>query len=162
MNIFALDECPAKAASYHNLKHTVKMPLEYAQVLSTASHLNGLSQGYKPTHQKHPSTRWAAESLENWLWLRELALNLGSQFTWVYGGSHKSIEVIKSLAVPKIKAKGLLPVFLAMPEELQKMQWASHVDAYRTYYRNYKTHLAEFPDDIFPPWWNERKYIIQK
>lgn len=162
MNIFALDECPATAARYHCLKHTVKMPVEYAQILSTASHINGMPQGYKPTHQKHPSTRWASESLENWLWLRELALNLGSHFHWVYGKHHKSISVIKELSVPPIPSNGLTPVYLAMPDALKGQKWESHVDAYRTYYRSYKAEIAKFADDIVPPWWDDRKYLFEK
>lgn len=37
MNRFILDENPEKAAMYHNNKHVVKMILEEAQMLSTAS-----------------------------------------------------------------------------------------------------------------------------
>mgnify|MGYP001364327535 CR=1 FL=1 len=36
MNIFELDENPLVCASMHCDKHVVKMPIEYAQLLSTA------------------------------------------------------------------------------------------------------------------------------
>ena len=36
MNIFYLHKDTRKCAEYHNDKHTVKMILEYAQLLSTA------------------------------------------------------------------------------------------------------------------------------
>ena len=39
MNIFYVDECPIKAGKVLADKHIVKMPLESAQMLSTAHHL---------------------------------------------------------------------------------------------------------------------------
>jgi len=47
MNIFILDECPAKASEYLCDKHVVKMILESTQILSTVAQLRGHSGPYK-------------------------------------------------------------------------------------------------------------------
>lgn len=106
MNIFALSEDPQEAASWHNDRHTVKMIVEYAQLLSTAHRvLDGTlvvlpmrqSTGrivnkkvwqfkqlddprcgilYKATHINHPSSIWVRQSKENYEWLYRLWLAL--------------------------------------------------------------------------------------
>ena len=103
MNIFILDENPAKAAKYHCNKHVVKMILESAQMLSTV-HWHYLYEDiknknlprifkrqrdkleyikahsplelhppYKMTHIHHPCTIWSTMSYGNYMWHIELA-----------------------------------------------------------------------------------------
>lgn len=50
---------------------------------------------YLMTHINHPCTRWAGKSLDNFKWLLSLGYFLGNEYTSRYGGSHKSVEVIK-------------------------------------------------------------------
>ncbi len=59
MNIFYLDHDVYKCAEMHNDKHTVKMILEYAQLLSTAHRfLDGtLIDGYSKTGRKQKFTK---------------------------------------------------------------------------------------------------------
>ena len=58
MNIFYLDKLPDDCAEMHCDRHTVKMVLEYAQMLSTAHRiLDGDDVHpdlYKITHKNHP------------------------------------------------------------------------------------------------------------
>ena len=160
MNIFALSDDPAKAAKWHMRSHLRKMPLEYAQLLSTASRQAGLPQGYRPTHPIHPSTKWTARSLDNWLWVRELGLELGAVYRSVYHRDHKSIQLIRTLKRPPIPSLGLQTVDLAMYDWLKQMKWKSDVEAYRTFYRSCKLHLAEWPSERHvPPWWEDPRYF---
>ena len=55
MNIFVLSKDFEECSKWHLDKHIVKMPLESAQLLCTALHINGYKNTpYKPTHLKHP------------------------------------------------------------------------------------------------------------
>lgn len=151
MNIFILDKNHSKNAMYHNDRHVVKMILEYAQLLSGAVRLSGLDAGYKLTHKNHPCAIWVRESLDNWLWLRDLAAALNEEYKYRYGKecNHKSFDVIKSLPVPDIPRKGLTKFRLAMPDENKD---DNAVTAYRNYYRNNKQHIATWKNRKVPSW----------
>ena len=85
MNIFMLDNDTKLAAQYHNDKHCVKMCLEYAQLLCTARHESGDSTArYRPTHKNHPSAIWVRESLNNYVWLCQLGIDLCKEYTERY------------------------------------------------------------------------------
>ena len=65
MNIFYLDEDVIACARAHMDKHVVKMPIEYAQLLSTAHHCLNTPQAklaYRLTHKNHPSAVWTRSS----------------------------------------------------------------------------------------------------
>jgi hypothetical protein len=134
LNIFRLSDCPAEAAAAHFDAHVVKMPLETAQILSTAVfNASGRVIGYKPTHHKHPSTIWAGESRANFLWLTKLGKELCNEYNHRYDKVHKclaAIELAEQYAeeIPDLPET---PQKLAMPELLR----LSHpVDSYRNYY----------------------------
>ena len=75
MNIFYVDDDPVISAVQLCNKHIVKMPLETAQILSTAHrHLDGDDYAdnhglYKVAHLNHPSTVWARSSKQHYEWL---------------------------------------------------------------------------------------------
>ena len=148
MNIFILDNDPAKAAQYHCDKHIPKMILESAQMLSTV-----LGGPYKPTHKNHPCTLWVAESQDNAEWVMTLAWHLNNEWRARYGHNqnHKSWEVIRSMEdadlVGKLPPKGLTPFAQAMPDEYRN---EDAVAAYRAYYRS-KTFAAW--RNGAPAWW---------
>ena len=77
-------------------KHVVKMTCETAQLLSTV-HPPALAP-YKHTHLNHPCAKWARYSLETYQWLLRYGINLGIEFTYRYGKTHKSAIAIKKLA----------------------------------------------------------------
>jgi len=63
MNIFFLSTDPAEAAEMSCDRHSIKMILESAQMLSTALRLHGYDGDeyiYGKTHISHPSTIWTA------------------------------------------------------------------------------------------------------
>ena len=69
MNIFLLDLDPRLAAYQQCDKHVIKMTLETAQILSSASIINGGKGPYRLTHKNHPCTLWAAQTSDNYEWL---------------------------------------------------------------------------------------------
>lgn len=119
MNIFFLDYDVTKCAQMHNSKHTIKMILEYSQLLSTAHRvLDGKEvEGkkmvagsfpvrwrkfktwklddnrndilYSATHINHPSAIWARQSNSNYTWLHNLLVALCREYTYRYGKVHK-------------------------------------------------------------------------
>lgn len=165
MNIFALDVNPSLAAKYHNNRHCVKMILESAQILCTVCHLTYDKDAtkyipYKPTHTKHPSVMWVAESLDNWIWLRTLMVELNSEYKFRYDktNNHKSYDLTVNLPIPNLPKIGLTPFKLAMPDDVKVI--FSCVDAiensilnYRKYYIEKKQHLAKWTKRDIPYWY---------
>jgi hypothetical protein len=194
MNIFYLDTDVVKCAEYHNDKHTVKMILEYAQLLSTAHRLidgnlntdvklifkknlyllpgesyevtykpnkagvlkpkinivNG--RCYKSTHVNHPSAKWVRKSKENYDWLFGLFVALLNEYTYRYKKIHKTSKYMDFLSnTPRgIKSVGFTEPTPAMLEEFKV--GSNSLEMYRNYYRNGKTHLAEWKNRE-QPWW---------
>jgi len=159
MNIFVLDEDPKICAQYHCDKHVVKMCLEYAQLLSTTVRLLKPEAcddtfPYKITHKNHPAAVWARESVENYDWLVNLAIEVGKEYTFRYGKFHKSIEeVVKKL--PEIYGKlSHIPMTTrpqCMPDEYRS---ADVVESYRTYYVCEKSNFATWKVRDIPEWFN--------
>lgn len=156
MNIFVLDETPQLCAKYHADAHVVKMILETAQLLCSAVQLVSEpdSSLYKITHQNHPSAIWTRASLENFLWLTELGLYLGEEYTFRYGKTHKSIDMIlKSFehrGVQNLPDIPMTPFAVAMPDELKT---SDAVESYRNYYQTEKRHLAKWTKRGTPHWY---------
>jgi len=156
MNIFVLDENPRVAAQYHCDKHVVKMVLETAQILCTVLHKNGLEVPYKATHLNHPCTLWAGESQDNFLWTKQLGVELGKEYTRRYNKVHKSALVIDSLEIPVTMPNiGLTKFAQAMPEEYYNNDT---VAAYREYYKKDKVSIAKWKDGLVPFWWKNEGY----
>ena len=152
MNIFKLDKPIRSCAEMHCDKHVSKMILESAQMLCTALWINGQSAPYKAVHAKHPCTLWAAESLDNWMWLKELAIYLNEEFCWRYDRTqnHKSADVVISLPTPLIESKGLQQHPQCMPEEYKVLD--NPVKAYRSYYMGEKQSFAQWTKREVPEW----------
>jgi|AntAceMinimDraft_6_1070360.scaffolds.fasta_scaffold111271_1 hypothetical protein len=152
MNIFYLDRDHATNASYYLDKHVVKMITEHAQLLSTAVRESGIDAGYKITHKNHPSAIWTRESLDNWLWLRDLntALNNEYQYRYKREYNHKAYDTTMSLPLPNIPSKGITPFRLAMPDDVKV---EDPVESYRNYYKKYKQHIAKWTGRSVPHWY---------
>jgi hypothetical protein len=170
MNIFFLDRDPATAARYHNDKHTVKMILEYAQLLSTAHRvLDGSLDGtlydernnvlYKTTHKNHPSAVWVRRELDHYRWVHDLLYFLIGEFRYRYGKPHATERLLPLL----LDAPYNIPIgdSLIMEDPPQCMPDDSKnpdtVIAYRTYYIKYKYHIANWKKREKPEWWTENK-----
>lgn len=127
MNIFYLHEDAKTCAQQHVDKHTVKMCIEYAQLLSTAHRvIDGhestiqyvlkdkqrkkkvwthpdveLNENiYKASHINHPSNKWVRHSAANYNWLFSLWTNLLDEYTYRYGKQHSCSRLLQYLAKP--------------------------------------------------------------
>lgn len=144
MNIFVLDIDPKVCASYHCDKHVVKMVLETAQILSSALHINGVTEvPYKPTHLGHPCVKWAASSRQNFNWLLQLGFWLSTEYTTRYGKVHKSEAVIMQCNQMRDNIPdGPFTLFeKCCPDEFKKLDV---VDTYRNYYKLGKGSIATY------------------
>lgn len=142
MNIFYLDQDPILAAQAQCDAHVVKMILESAQMLCTALHAVLEARGgggdpvpYRPTHRNHPSAVWVRQDALNAMWLTDHARALGDEFTYRYGGVHKSVDVVNAVW-PRLRKLMPFDRFTeppqAMPDEFKA---DNPVLAYRAYYR---------------------------
>lgn len=152
MNIFVLDTNPELCAKYHSDKHVVKMLLETAQLLCSAYYFTGKAElsPYKLTHAKHPCSIWTRESLANWRWLRQLAIELYKEYKYRYNNKiHKSGELILQLQEPNLIDIGLTKFCQCMDFQYKNF---SPVQAYRDYYKGAKQHLLQYTRREIPNW----------
>jgi hypothetical protein len=182
MNIFFLDKTPRECARYHCDIHTVKMSLEYAQILCNVHHIHKyLRSGiplYKPTHMRHPIVLWASENQGNYAWLYTLWQFTLEEYSQRYLRKHKSEELTSVLASPPFPAikynypryihpnlnpnsfsfRSLTLPPLCMPYDCKPAvvkTFDDVVKAYREYYIMHKGKIAKWdktPDRPMPYW----------
>lgn len=160
MNIFYLDHNPITAVQWYVDSHVVKMNLEYAQLLTTALHIvdkptpeQSLSW-YKTTHQNHPCAIWTRASINNWLYLKELATALNDEWKFRYNHfdrSHKSFVMVLSLPTPKNLPNG---EFTKPPSCMDNKYKVSEcvIENYKNYYKHGKAHLHKWTNRKPPEW----------
>jgi hypothetical protein len=175
MNIFYLHHDVIKCAEMHNDKHTVKMILEYAQLLSTAHRVldgdivigkskTGRKQTryvlpsddsilYSATHINHPSSVWVRQSDKNYAWLFGLFQALMAEYTHRYGKTHATSRLEMHLAkLPKnIPQKSFTEPTPAMPDDVKVP--GDSIASYRKYYIQNKPHLASWKKRPVPDWY---------
>jgi hypothetical protein len=142
MNIFVLDEDPWTAAIWVCDRHSVKMPLESAQLLCTALASHGvLNTPYTPTHKNHPCTKWAALTRGNFDWLCMHGFALCKTYQLRYGKTHKCLEVIEWCESMRylIPEGDLTPWSVCMADEYKV--GADVVASYRKYYCEGKSYM---------------------
>lgn len=182
MNIFYLDPDPATCARYHNDRHTIKMILEYSQLLSTAHRVldGNLSVGlsdsgrkktsyilpdernnilYSATHINHPSAIWVRVRESHYRWLFCLWTELMEEYTYRYGKNHACEKLIGYLNAPPKNIEfggGFDGPTPAMPDDVKVA--GDSMKSYRNYYIKNKTHLASWSGKInsrpVPTWFN--------
>lgn len=147
MNIFILDYNRTLNAQYHADKHVVKMLLESTQLLCNAIP----NAPYRKTHLRHSCSLWVLESIDNWLWLRDLVIALHHewQYRFEHTHNHKSFAVTMQLSIPELPNIGLTTFAQAMPNEYKN---ADAVKAYRDYYLGNKQHLFKWTKRSVPKW----------
>ena len=178
MNIFYLDPDPSKCARMHNDKHTVKMILEYTQLLSTAHRLLDGKQSvviinnrkrkrwtledpsmnnklFLASHINHPCAIWARQSEDQYLWLYKLLTHLCKEYTHRYGRIHAVVNRCwDDLRNPPKNLKGIKGFTQppqAMPEEFKVKD--DSVAAYKKYYIGAKHKMAKWTNRNIPDWW---------
>lgn len=164
MNIFILDDDPKLAAQAHVDSHIVKMPIEIAQLLSTAHRLNNSSNDilYKITHKNHPCAIWTRSSQDSYNYTTQIGLFLCEEYTHRYNKIHASSKVIEwcknnPLSLPDIN----LNPAQAMPEIHKDI---NPIKAYRQYYAT-KTHktngkIMMIYTNREPPKWLDKPFTF--
>jgi len=138
MNLFYTHEDPWKAARDLADKHSVKMPLEQAQMMSSTHRLLETPQApfvYKLTHANHPSTKWLRSSQAAYKWGLEYLEALFAEYRYRYGRIHKTQR--EKLQYLKVVPTALpdLP-FTAPPQCIyDECKTEDTVQAYRNYYK---------------------------
>jgi hypothetical protein len=181
MNIFYLDKDPKLAAQYHCDKHVVKMILESAQLLSTAHRvLDGelghyISLGnrklkqwtlsdwretllYKTAHYNHPCAVWVRKSSENYKWLYELFKELCIEYYNRYNKEHASYSKLMdalSYLPDNIPRDRFTEPPQAMDLYPQCKVPGDTVQAYRNYYKEIKSEIAEWRYTTKPYWYTK-------
>ncbi len=166
MNIFVLSRNVKTCARLHCDQHVVKMPLETAQLLSTALHcadrvswsaLHADGLAYKPTHLNHPCAIWTHGCINNYLWLAALGLELCSEYDYRFGASkgheHKCravLNALKSHAPLLSRRRTITPFALVVPEDC--ILPGDPVNTYRKYYREHKAAFARWTGRDVPEW----------
>ena len=154
MNIFYLDKNPYKAAQYQYNKHVVKMILESAQMLCTAHHCYGDAEQkanvpYKQAHLNHPSTVWARQSRQTYMWLYYHMICLGNEYEKRYNKQHLTITKCgEFLATPPkhIQGNEWVQPPQAMPDEYKHKD---SITAYWQYYIHGKSHIAHKDEEKY-------------
>ena len=179
MNIFYLHEDPIQNAKWHIDKHIVKMPIEYAQLMSTAHRLldgemylgkTAIGRNikrwklyderedilYKASHINHPSAIWVRESIENYFQMYKLYMAVLAEFTnrygKVHGSSKPSIALIRPPSnIPMVKGTQLPQ---CMPEMCKVKN--NPILAYRNYYIVEKNSFASWKNREIPEWFQTK------
>lgn len=149
MNIFYLHHAAPLAASMHCDVHVVKMVLETTQILCTVHHTHGNGEAvpYKPTHARHPSVLWAAESKVHYDWLAELGTYLCREYSVRYNRRHACEPHLQGVLRNPPPSLSSQPFKWreppqAMPDECKIP--GNSVEAYREYYRKHKASIAKW------------------
>ena len=179
MNIFHLHKDPVICAEMHIDKHVVKMPIEYAQLMSTAHRmldgemylgktennrkikrwrLNDERESilYKASHINHPSAIWVRQSIENYYQMYKLYMATLAEYTYRYGKIHGSTKPSIALIrppknIPKVKGTQLPQ---CMPE-MCKVKF-NPILAYRNYYIVEKNSFASWKNREIPEWFQTK------
>ena len=181
MNIFYLSNDVNDCAKQHVDKHVVKMIIEYAQLMSTAHRVldgdmymdktknnrnikrwrlssNLESIVYKASHINHPSAIWVRESKEHYMWLYNLFVALGKEYTYRYGKIHLSNQLLNEVLnespfnIPDKE-------WIDPPPAMEKMYpqcivEGDTIQSYRNYYIEAKAYFAKWSKRTTPEWFN--------
>lgn len=160
----------------HNDKHTVKMILEYAQLLSTAHRvldgdaIVGLSPSgrkrttyvlnsaldsilYSATHINHPSAVWVRQRESQYRWLFSLFVECLDEYTERYGKIHSTARLVSALSRPPTNIEfggGFDQPPPAMPDDYKVA--GDSVTSYRNYYLGDKVKMSRWTNREMPLW----------
>lgn len=180
MNIFFLDADPVKSAAFMLDKHIVKMPLESAQMLSTAHRLlDGVPMKtskktfwllpgeklvpdgekftiedrkcFQVAHAKHPSTVWTMLTKSNYLHHLEILKAMLAEYTLRYGKIHSVEKILPLLGnAPTNIPDGVITSKPLAMPDIYKTE--DVVESYRRYYAGEKWRFAKWKNKEIPDW----------
>jgi len=157
MNIFALDLSPLVSAKHLVDRHTVKMPLESAQMLANCFSPEILASDDCPRtssgtvrkhcHFNHPCSKWVRESRGNMEWLISHAEAIDVERVTRYSSkAHFVMPFIEwcfyNISNSNVPDGKLTEFAMAMPDEY-KVEGDPH-QSYKNYYKFGKVHLHDW------------------
>jgi hypothetical protein len=187
MNIFVLDLDPQKCAEYHCDSHIVKMITEHNQILGSIAYTargisrkkditpefidkhfqgfprketDGRPRPYGIGYKNHPCTVWTAASMQNYLWLCTLTLEMCKEYTKRYKRKHAGEDICRwyysnmPATLPMLR---MTPFAQAMPEDCKNID---AVIAYRNYYIKYKARFAKWAHSDTPDWFKVEDQLL--
>ena len=164
VNLFYLDHDPKKCAKYYCDKHVVKIPVEICQILSQIYHELGTK---KPPYKRCKGISfnlntylWAKESVENYKYCTDLAMELLNEYKHRYNKtSHKSEKALKWLQdnVPPIKLKKRTKFKLSKNIEIYNEFYPDVVKASRLIYVDFKCKNDRWSKREKPKWFDPLK-----
>lgn len=155
MNVFYLDSNAELIAHWLVDKHIVKMPIESAQMLSSAHRiLDGESAPdacYKATHRHHPCTVWTMSSSANYMWHYNLLECMLEEYSRRYNKVHKTSQLLSILS--KLPHNIVQNGFTLPPQAIPEIYKQDDViAAYRIFYRVEKAGFATWKHGDVPAW----------
>jgi len=188
MNRFKIEDTPEDCAKSHCDKHSNKMIVEEAQMLSTVHRLldgtiemrpsksgkrivkyHALPDDredllYRPVHAGHPCTKWAMETSENYRWAYRLFVALCKEYTHRYGKIHMSetklLVPLNSLPT-NIPDGPLTDMPLAMGSNPECINYDDIIGSYRHYYATKKNRFSmTWTNRDEPKWWSEYVELV--
>ena len=160
MNIFYLDEDVMKISRMLCDKHSIKMVLESAQMMSTAHRtLDGDEYAnrvglYQTVHKNHPSTIWTRTTSGNYAWHFALFSAMLAEYQFRYEKLHKCKVLLTLLEQePQNIPRGdFSPPPQCMPK---KYKSDNTVRAYRNFYVGEKARFASWKNRAVPDWFSK-------
>jgi hypothetical protein len=179
MNIFYLSNSPKECAEMHCDKHTVKMIIEYAQLMSTAhrvldgeEYIDKTANGHKikrwrmkderyenglmkASHVNHPSGVWTRFSKQNYIWLNQMWQYLLKEYTHRYGKRHacEKYQDVLYVSPANILNRYFTEPTPAMPDYCKVP--GNSIASYHKYYINEKVRFAKWKNREVPLWFRE-------
>lgn len=155
MNIFVLDNHPARAVDLMCDQHISKMPLETTQLLCTHLREHGIEFDgqYRSTHVNHPCRVWL-DRPGALRWTIAHGQALFASYTRWRGRVHKSQAVFDAAVAACTLALVGPPFFPHKFEQCMPEQYRSSktVAAYRAYYAGEKVKMARYTHNERPEW----------
>jgi hypothetical protein len=139
MKPFFLDRDPEAAARAHCDRDLGKGLIETVRILRAAAR----HRGRAAADGDDPMVRWAGESRDNWLWLRQFALCLGAEIEYRTGRTHDGIVELAALdsVIDGLPARRFAEPGLSVPDDCKK---GDAVARYRAHYRRVEPHAAAY------------------
>lgn len=165
MNIFPIADncCPIKSAQELCNRHSSRMPLETAGMLSFAfpEGETSIKNDRKNRHFIHPASKWVRQSLENFEWTILHGLAQCEEYTIRYKRRHASQDFIewasdnyKHLVFDIIQFTPFSRCFGPFKELLDSSE-PDTLQAYRKFYHLDKRDFAKWPQiKKIPDWWD--------
>ena len=166
MNIFFLDKDPKLCAQYHCDKHMSQQINNIATILSAVMRKAGIIYGIAHGNKNHPYVLWAEEADGNFLWLRELGMELCKEYSFRYsstGANGHALEHIIRDCYPESAKKAFGWKNQTKQRKMTRApQCIPHhfknediVKAYRDYYLVEKADLLTYTKRNVPEWVEE-------